>query len=154
MSHHRSTAFGGVFCRPGLPLGLAEETTFTPGEIAEPRLRAFPDHAKLSRKWVVKALGVNADGLAPPSTGKDALRMLIDLENLLRPLIHFSSGHTTALIGLAAVLLFLVWFRPRAMLKVAGLIAAFALAAYMFSLAVDMAGTGRSQKKEMVHKVE
>ena len=80
--------------------------------------------------------------------------MIIDLENLLKPLIHFFSSHTTALIGLAAVLLFLVWFRPKAMLKVAGLIAAFALAAYMFSLAVDMAGTGRSQKKEMVHKVE
>jgi len=80
--------------------------------------------------------------------------MPIDLENLLVRLIHFSSGHTSVVIALSAVLLFLVCFRPKAMIKVVGLIAAFALAAYFFSLAVDMAGTGRSQKNEMVHKVE
>ena len=80
--------------------------------------------------------------------------MPIDLENLLARLIHFSSGHTTAVIALSVALPFLVCFRPKAMIKVVGLIVAFTLAAYFFSLAIDMAGTGRSQKKEMVHKVE
>jgi hypothetical protein len=40
------------------------------------------------------------------------------------------------------------------MLKVVGLILAFAVAAYLFSLAIDMAGSGRTQKKEMIRTVD
>ena len=55
-------------------------------------------------------------------------------------------------IGVAVVLL--VCLRPKAMLKVVGILLIFALAAYAFTLVVDMAGSGRSQKSEMIHKVE
>ena len=48
----------------------------------------------------------------------------------------------------------LFFLRPKDMLKVVGLFLAFAVAAYLFSLAIDMAGSGRTLKNEMTHTVD
>ena len=80
--------------------------------------------------------------------------MSIDFESLSTYAQQFYYNHTIAAIALAVVVIILFCFRPKAMLKVAGLILALAVAAYIFSLAIDMAGSGRAQKKEMIHTVE
>ena len=46
------------------------------------------------------------------------------------------------------------FFRPKAMLKTAGIVLALAVAVYLFTLFIDTAGTGRSHKKEMIHTVQ
>ena len=80
--------------------------------------------------------------------------MPVDLKNLPAYLTNFYYSHTIAAISLAVVLLLLICFRPKAMLKTAGFVLAFAVAAHFFTLFVDMAGTGRSQKIEMIRTVE
>jgi len=80
--------------------------------------------------------------------------MLIDFENLLTQLTSFYYSHTIVAIALAVVLLLLIFFRPKAMLKTAGIVIALAVAVYLFTLFIDTAGTGRSHKKEMIHTVQ
>ncbi|MBC2737219.1 MAG: hypothetical protein HF981_22840 [Desulfobacteraceae bacterium] len=80
--------------------------------------------------------------------------MLIDFENLLTRLTSFYYGHTIVAIALAVALLLLIFFRPKAMLKTAGIVLALAFAVYLFTLFIDTAGTGRSHKKEMIHTVQ
>jgi amino acid permease len=80
--------------------------------------------------------------------------MLIDFEKLLTQLTSFYYGHTIVVIALAVVLLLLIFFRPKAMLKTAGIVIALAVAVYLFTLFIDTAGTGRSHKKEMIHTVQ
>jgi len=80
--------------------------------------------------------------------------MLMDFENLLTRLTSFYYGHTIVAIALAVVLLLLIVFRPKAMLKTAGIVLALAVAVYLFTLFIDTAGTGRSHKKEMIHTVQ
>ncbi len=79
--------------------------------------------------------------------------MDMDLENLVSRLSDFYYSHTVVAIGLGVVLLLLICFRPKAMLKTAGLLLALAVAVYFFTLFIDMAGSGRSQKKEMIQTV-
>ncbi len=78
----------------------------------------------------------------------------MDLESLATYIRYFYHDHTIAAIALGAAVVVLFFFRPKGMLKVVGLILAFAAAAYLFSLAIDMAGSGRTQKKEMIHTVD
>ena len=80
--------------------------------------------------------------------------MLIDFTNLLTRLTSFYYGHTIVAIALAVALLLLICFRPKAMLKTAGIVIALAVAVYLFTLFIDTAGTGRSHKKEMIHTVQ
>ena len=80
--------------------------------------------------------------------------MLIDFENLLTRLTSVYHSHTIVAIALALVLLLLIFFRPKAMLKTAGIVLALAVAVYLFTLFIDAAGTGRSHKKEMIHTVQ
>lgn len=77
----------------------------------------------------------------------------MDFETLFIYLSDFYYRYTIVTIGLAAVVLLLVCFRPKAMLKTAGLLLAFTVSIYFLSLFMDMAGSGRSQKKEMIHTV-
>jgi hypothetical protein len=78
----------------------------------------------------------------------------MDLESLATHIRYFYFDHTIAAIALGAAVVVLFFFRPKGMLKVVGLILAFAVAAYLFSLAIDMAGSGRTQKKEMIRTVD
>jgi amino acid permease len=80
--------------------------------------------------------------------------MAFDLNSLLAHLTNFYYSHTVAAIALAVILVLLICFRPKAMLKTAGIVLAFAVAAYFFTLFVDMAGTGQSQKTKMIHTTE
>jgi hypothetical protein len=80
--------------------------------------------------------------------------MPIELENLAAHLAYFYHTYPIVMIGLATGLGLLAIFRPMATLKTTGIVLALAVAAYCFTLFVDMAGTGRSQKKTMIHKVE
>jgi amino acid permease len=80
--------------------------------------------------------------------------MLIDFENLLTRLTSFYYSQTIVAIALAVVLLLLIFFRPKATLKTAGIVLALAVAVYLFTLFIDTAGTGRSHKKEMIHTVQ
>jgi amino acid permease len=80
--------------------------------------------------------------------------MLIDFENLLTRLTSFYYSQTIVAIALAVVLLLLIFLRPKAMLKTAGILLALAVAVYLFTLFIDTAGTGRSHKKEMIHTVQ
>lgn len=80
--------------------------------------------------------------------------MPIDVESLTNTLAYFYYTHTYLAIGLAAAVVLLALFRPKAMLKTAGVVLALAGAVYFFTLFVDMAGSGRSQKSDMIHKVE
>ncbi|MBL0712619.1 MAG: hypothetical protein JJV98_02855 [Desulfosarcina sp.] len=77
----------------------------------------------------------------------------MDFEGLLTHLTDFYYSHTIIAIGLAVVLVLLICFRPKAMVKLAGILLVFAVAIYFFTLFMDMAGSGRSQKKEMIHTV-
>ncbi len=78
----------------------------------------------------------------------------MDLNSLVIYLTDFYYRHTIVAIGLAVVLLLLACFRPKALLKTAGILLAFAVAVYFFTLAMDMAGSGRAQKKEMIQTVD
>jgi len=78
----------------------------------------------------------------------------MNLENLATYIRQFYFDHTIAAIAVGVAVIVLFCFRPKAMLKVAGLILAFVVAAYLFSLAIDMAGSGRAQKQEMIHTVD
>lgn len=78
----------------------------------------------------------------------------MDIESLTSLLTDFYYRHTIFAIGLAVVILLLACFRPKAMLKTAGILLAFAVAVYFFTLFMDMAGSGRAQKKEMFHTVD
>jgi uncharacterized membrane protein (DUF485 family) len=80
--------------------------------------------------------------------------MLIDFENLLTRPTSFYYSQTIVAIALAVALLLLIFFRPKAMLKTAGIVLALAVAVYLFTLFIDTAGTGRSHKKEMIHTVQ
>lgn len=80
--------------------------------------------------------------------------MPIDLNSLLAHLTNFYYSHTIVAIALAMILFLLICFRPKAMLKTAGIVLAFAVAAYFFTLFVDMAGTGQSQKTKMIHTTD
>jgi amino acid permease len=80
--------------------------------------------------------------------------MLTDFENLLTRLTSFYYSQTIVAIALAVVLLLLIFFRPKATLKTAGIVLALAVAVYLFTLFIDTAGTGRSHKKEMIHTVQ
>ena len=77
----------------------------------------------------------------------------MNMENLIIYLSDFYYRHTTVAIGLGVVLALLIVFRPKAMLKTAGMIVALAVVAYLLSLAIDMAGSGRSQKERAVQTV-
>jgi hypothetical protein len=77
----------------------------------------------------------------------------MDFETLLIDLTDFYYHHTMVTIGLAVVLLLLVCCRPKAMFKTAGILLAFAVAVYFFTLFIDMGESGRAHKKEMVHTV-
>jgi hypothetical protein len=90
----------------------------------------------------------------PFGTQKGDPAMPSVLNSLADTIVNFYYGHTYLTIGLAAVLVLLSLFRPKAMLKTAGIVVALAAAAYFFTLFIDMAGTGRSQKNEMIHKIE
>ena len=78
----------------------------------------------------------------------------MNLESLAAHIRYFYYDHTIASIAVGVVLIGLFCFRPKAMFKVAALLLAFVVAAYLFSQAIDMAGFGRTQKKEMIHKVD
>ena len=78
----------------------------------------------------------------------------MDLSRIVNHIVGFYYGHTAIAIAIGVAIVLLVCFRPKAMLKVVGILLIFALAAYAFTLVVDMAGSGRSQKSEMIHKVE
>lgn len=78
----------------------------------------------------------------------------MDFDRFIIPLTDFYYQHTAVTIGLAVVLLLLICFRPKAMLKTAGILLAFAVAVYFFTLFMDMAESGRAQKKEMIHNVD
>lgn len=78
----------------------------------------------------------------------------MDLESLATYIQYFCHDHTIAAIALGATVVVLFFFRPKDMLKVVGLFLAFAVAAYLFSLAIDMAGSGRTLKNEMTHTVD
>lgn len=80
--------------------------------------------------------------------------MPIDLESLFAQLTNIYYNHTIPTIAAGVVLFLLICFRPKALLKTAGIVLALAVAVYGFMLAMDMTGTGRSQKHEMIHKVE
>jgi len=80
--------------------------------------------------------------------------MPIDLESLFAQLTNIYHSHTIPAIAAVVVLFLLICFRPKALLKTAGVVLALAVAVYGFMLAMDMAGTGRSQKQEMIQKVE
>jgi hypothetical protein len=77
----------------------------------------------------------------------------MDLESLFGNLTDFYYSHTVVAIALGVVLLLLACFRPKAMLKTAGLLLALVVAAYFFTLFMDMAGSGRSQKKDLIETV-
>jgi hypothetical protein len=79
--------------------------------------------------------------------------MLVDFENLLTQITSFYYSHTIAAIALVVVLLLLICFRPKAILKTGSIILALAFAVYLFTLFIDTAGTGRSHKKDMIHTV-
>ncbi len=72
------------------------------------------------------------------------------IDNLIVHLSDFYYNHTVIAIALAVCLVLLVIFRPKAMLKTAGMIITLAVVAYIMSLAIDVAGSGRSQKEEAV----
>ena len=72
------------------------------------------------------------------------------IDNLIVHLTDVYYSHTVIAIALAVCLVLLVFFRPKAMLKTAGMILTLAVVAYIMSLAIDMAGSGRSQKEEAV----
>lgn len=77
----------------------------------------------------------------------------MDPADLFSLLTDFYDRHTVVAIALGVVLLLLICFRPKAMLKTAGLVLVLAVGVYFFTLFVDMAGSGRSQKKDMVETV-
>ena len=77
----------------------------------------------------------------------------MDIESLVSRLTDFYYSHTIVAIALAVVVVLLICFRPKAMLKTAGIVLAFAVAVYFLTLFMDMAGSGRAQKKEMIHTV-
>ncbi|MGD9098723.1 MAG: hypothetical protein PVF97_11595 [Desulfobacterales bacterium] len=77
----------------------------------------------------------------------------MDIDNLVAYLTDFYYSHTVVAIALVVVIVILVIFRPKAMLKTAGMIVALAVVAYLMSLAIDMAGSGRSQKEEAIQTV-
>jgi hypothetical protein len=77
----------------------------------------------------------------------------MDLASLFTLLTDFYYRHTVVAIAMGVVFLLLVCFRPKAMLKTAGLVLALAVAAYFFTQFLDMAESGRSQKKDMVETV-
>ena len=77
----------------------------------------------------------------------------MDFEDLFHHLANFYYGHTVVAIGVMVVVGLLIVFRPKAMLKTVGLLLALAVAVYFFTLFMDMAGSGRSQKKEMIETV-
>jgi hypothetical protein len=78
----------------------------------------------------------------------------MDLESLAAYVRYFYYDHTIASIAVGVVLIGLFCYRPKAMFKVTALLLAFVVAAYLFSQAIDMAGFGRAQKKELIHKVD
>jgi hypothetical protein len=78
----------------------------------------------------------------------------MDFENLATYIRYFYYDHPVVAIALGVSVVILFFFRPKAMLRVVGFLLIFAVAAYLFSLAIDMAGTGRTQKKEMIRTVD
>jgi len=76
------------------------------------------------------------------------------LETLVTYLRSFYYNHTIAAIAVGAAIILLVCLRPKAMLKVVGLILAFLVVAYLSSLAIDMAGSGRAPKRDMIHTAD
>lgn len=77
----------------------------------------------------------------------------MNIENLLAHLTDFYYSHTVIAITLAVILLLLICFRPKAMLKTTGILLVMAVAVYFFTLFMDMSETGRSLKKDMVETV-
>ncbi len=77
----------------------------------------------------------------------------MDIGNVVVHFTDFYYRHTVIALALAVVIVILVIFRPKAMFKTAGMIMALALVAYLLSLAIDMAGSGRSQKEDAVQTV-
>lgn len=76
------------------------------------------------------------------------------LEAFVTYLRSFYYNHTIAAIVVGAAVILLICLRPKAMLKVAGLILAFLVVAYLSSLAIDMAGSGRAFKRDMTHTAD
>ncbi len=74
----------------------------------------------------------------------------MNFDHLIVHLTDFYHGHTILAIVLAVVIVLLICFRPQAMLKTIGILAALAVVVYSLSLAIDMARSGRSHKKEMI----
>lgn len=79
--------------------------------------------------------------------------MTMNIEDLMRHLTNFYYSHTIVAIAMGVVILLLVCFQPKAMLKTAGILLAFFIVVYFFTLFLDMAGSGRSHKKEMIETV-
>jgi hypothetical protein len=80
--------------------------------------------------------------------------MPIQFETCLRHLTNFYYTHPILAIALGVTLVLLVCFRPKAMLKMTGIVLALGVAIYFFAQFVDMAGTGRAQKKNLVETVQ
>jgi hypothetical protein len=78
----------------------------------------------------------------------------MDFNGLVIYLTDFYYQHTIVAITLAVVLLLLVCFRPKAMLKTFAILLVFIIGIYFCMLAVDMAKSGRMQKKEMIQTVD
>lgn len=76
------------------------------------------------------------------------------VESLVTYLHSFYYDHTIAAIVVGVAVILLICARPKAMLKVAGLILAFLVVAYLSSLAIDMAGSGRAHKSNMIHTTD
>ena len=78
----------------------------------------------------------------------------MDFESVATYSRLFYYDHPVVAIALGVTVALLFFFRPKAMLRVVGLILILAVTAYLLSLAIDMAGVGRTQKKEMIRTVD
>ncbi len=77
----------------------------------------------------------------------------MDIDYLIAHIREFFFGHSVIAIVIAVVIALLVIFRPKAMLKTAGMIMTLAVAAYLLSNTIDMADSGRSLKEKAVQTV-
>ena len=119
-----------------------------------PHLQPMENHAKISLRLIDRAKCVAATRHGSIIRNRKLNPILMDFESLATYIRYFYYDHTIASIAVGVVLVVLFCFRPKAMFKVTGLLLAFVLAAYLFSQAIDMAGSGRAQKNEMIHKVD
>lgn len=74
-------------------------------------------------------------------------------QTFLSHLTQFYYAQPILAIALGVVLIVLICFRPKAMLKLAGIVLVLGVVAYFFTQFIDVAGTGRTQKKNLIETV-